>query len=63
MYFDYEILKHMIESFKDNCKGGVYTKLVGFYVFTKSKEVFPLEIFRSKIVKKDNVCREGVSRE
>ena len=46
MYFDYEMMKLMIEDFKENRKNGMYQKLFGFYIFSHTEGIQHLDVFK-----------------
>ena len=48
MYLDYELLKNLIENFKEGVKRKEYMKLIGFYTLTKHRAMIPLDIFKTE---------------
>lgn len=58
MYLDYNGLKKRIELFKDNRKRGEYTKLPGYYMFTKTRFLVLLNVFPEQIRDKDGKLRD-----
>ena len=54
-YFNYELMKNLIEDFKEERKAGHFIKLSGFYVFTKHHAVICLDIFDRDAQKKPEI--------